>query len=110
VNYKQDPGYILQAVQAPSHAELVKEAQKLVDLARSKATQEQLDAQADVVAKLSEAAGTNKVVQDLNDGSFRGYTLTVRGTPVLCDEGVAAVFGLQHTTTADDAVVRAWGL
>jgi len=68
----------VKAVQASSHAELVKEAQKLVELARSNATQEQLDEQASVVAKLSEAAGTNKVVQELNDGSFRGYTLTGR--------------------------------
>jgi hypothetical protein len=55
----------------------VQEAEKLVQLAKGDADQEQLDAQAQLVAQLSEAAGTNKVVQELNDGHFRGFTLTV---------------------------------
>jgi hypothetical protein len=63
----------------PSHAKIVEEAQKLVELAKADASQEQLDQQAELVAKLSEAAGTNRVVQELNDGHFRGFTLTVSG-------------------------------
>lgn len=55
----------------------MQEAEKLVQLAKADASQEQLDAQAQLVVQLSEAAGTNKVVQELNDGHFRGFTLTV---------------------------------
>jgi hypothetical protein len=39
--------------------------------------QEQLDQQAEIVAQLGEAAGANRVVQELNDGNFKGITLTV---------------------------------
>lgn len=39
--------------------------------------QEQLDQQAKLVAQLGEAAGANRVVQELNDGNFKGITLTV---------------------------------
>lgn len=115
----------------PSHGAIVKEAQKLVQLAKGDATQvnccygcagticwlahalilalatapawsharhcvspqhshpiqntsttikqqqqEQLDQQAELVAQLSKAAGTDRVVQELNDGHFRGFTLT----------------------------------
>lgn len=90
----------------PSHAELVKEAQKLVDLAKSKATQEQLDQQAELLVKLSEAAGTNKVVADLNDGKFRGYTLTVGAETTdcgccLCAAGnLSDCPGCSHTLTS----------
>jgi hypothetical protein len=73
----------------------VKEAHKLVELAKGKASQEQLDTQAELLAKLAEAAGANQVVRELNDGHFRGYTLTVSdagsmgfGTWHGCNQGV----------------------
>jgi hypothetical protein len=67
------------ATPTTSHAELLSETQKLVALAkRENATQEQLDAQAAHITQLSASAGTDKIDASQNNGTFRGYTLTVR--------------------------------
>eukprot|EP00882_Tetradesmus_deserticola_P019052 GHRQ01020497.1.p1 GENE.GHRQ01020497.1~~GHRQ01020497.1.p1 ORF type:complete len:285 (+),score=100.40 GHRQ01020497.1:274-1128(+) len=58
------------------NAELLAAAQKLVELSQQHAAQADLEEQAELVSRLSEAAGTNVVVQELNDGTFKGYTLS----------------------------------
>jgi hypothetical protein len=49
-----------------------------VALAKQDASQEALDAQADAVKQLAAQAGLHVVNPRLNNGTFRGFTLTVR--------------------------------
>lgn len=75
----------VQAAAVDTHAQLIAEAQKLAQLSQQKADQQAIDRQTELLAELSKAAGTNVVKQDINDGSFRGYTLSVSGSTLpLC--------------------------
>ncbi|WIA20524.1 hypothetical protein OEZ85_004919 [Tetradesmus obliquus] len=59
-----------------TNAELLAAAQKLAQLSQEKAEQAAIDQQTDLVSELSQAAGTNVVLQEINDGTFKGYTLS----------------------------------
>lgn len=73
--------YVLQATAAvQTNAELLAAAQKLAQLSQEKAEQAAIDQQTDLVSELSQAAGTNVVLQEINDGTFKGYTLSVSVT------------------------------
>ncbi|KAF6262805.1 hypothetical protein COO60DRAFT_1699103 [Scenedesmus sp. NREL 46B-D3] len=59
-----------------ANAELVAAAQKLVQLSQQHAAQADIDRQTELVSDMSKAAGTNVVVEEINDGTFKGYTLS----------------------------------
>lgn len=72
------PRCFLQATAAvEANAELVAAAQKLVQLSQQHAAQADIDRQTELVSDMSKAAGTNVVVEEINDGTFKGYTLSV---------------------------------
>jgi hypothetical protein len=56
---------------------LLAAAQKLAKLSQDKADQAEIEKQTELVSELSKAAGTNVVLQEINDGTFKGYTLSV---------------------------------
>jgi hypothetical protein len=73
-----------------THSELLAAAQKLAQLSQQHAEQDVIDKQTELVSELSKSAGTNVVVQEINDGTFKGYTLSVSetfgcSTPDKCD-------------------------
>lgn len=61
----------------PHHSELVAAVNKLVQLHQQHAEQAEIDQQADLIAQLSQEAGSNTILPELNDGCFKGYTLSV---------------------------------
>lgn len=64
---------------AVAHADLSAAAEKLIRLKETGSSKEDIQEQIDLVTQLSAAAGTNKIVSELNNGRFQGYTLTVSG-------------------------------
>jgi hypothetical protein len=69
--------FLQAAAAVQTNAELLAAAQKLAQLSQQHAEQADIDKQTDLVAELSKAAGTNVVQQEINDGTFKGYTLSV---------------------------------
>jgi hypothetical protein len=69
--------FLQAAAAVQTNAELLAAAQKLAQLSQQHAEQADIDKQTDLVAELSKVAGTNVVQQEINDGTFKGYTLSV---------------------------------
>jgi hypothetical protein len=71
--------FLLQAAaaQIPRHDELLQAARELAELSQARAPQEEIENKTNQLATSSAAAAQNTVFQDINDGSFRGYTLSV---------------------------------
>ncbi|KAF8062802.1 hypothetical protein HT031_004132 [Scenedesmus sp. PABB004] len=64
------------AAAPPEAAELAAAAASLAALCTAKADAAAIEAAADALAAAAERAGANRVVPELNDGTFRGFTLS----------------------------------
>eukprot|EP00775_Hariotina_reticulata_P007351 gene7351-7562_t len=67
------------ATQVPTQDELLQAARQLAELSQAKVPQDEIDLKSNELATSSAAAARNTVFSDINDGSFKGYTLSTNG-------------------------------